>query len=143
MLTLARIPCFVTFANGGYDPPPWRSAPDCRRASRKKNSRCVSTRSRDYTHFLVLGHQLTSLGQVKYQIFAKISFLALHAHSSVSMCRSDLKPSPFIFTYCIPLQYLAYVVLLGRTESRSLAVIAVTVKIQIGRMTMIDQRGGE
>ena len=32
-----------------------------------------------------------------------------------------------------------YVVLLSRTASPSLAVIAVTVKIQIGRMTMIDQ----
>ena len=39
--------------------------------------------------------------------------------------------------YCIPLQYLAYVVLLSRTASPSPAIIAVTVKIQIGRMTVI------
>ena len=63
------------------------------------------------------------------------------------MCRSDLKPSPAysLFNseqeccYCIPLQYLAYVVLLSRTASPSLAVISVTVKIKIGRMTMIGQ----
>ena len=30
--------------------PPWRSAPDGRRASQKKNSRCASTRSRDCTY---------------------------------------------------------------------------------------------
>ena len=36
-----------------------------------------------------------------------------------------------------------YVVLLSRTASPSLAVIAVTVKIQIGRMTMIDQGDGK
>ena len=41
--------------------------------------------------------------------------------------------------YCIPLQYLAYVLLLSRTASPSLAVIAVTVKIQISLMTMIGQ----
>ena len=35
------------------------------------------------------------------------------------------------------------VMLLSRTASPSLAVIAVTVKIQIGRMTMIDQGDGE
>ena len=35
------------------------------------------------------------------------------------------------------------VVLLSRTASPSLAVIAVTFKIQIRRMTMIDQRDGE
>ena len=35
------------------------------------------------------------------------------------------------------------VVLLSRTVSPSLAVIAVTVKIQIGRMTMIDQGDGK
>ena len=52
-LTLARFPYFATFASGrrggggGWYDPPWRSAPDGRRASRKKTSRCVSTRSRD------------------------------------------------------------------------------------------------
>ena len=37
-LTLARFPCFVTFASGeGVGAtPPWRSIPDARRASRKK-----------------------------------------------------------------------------------------------------------
>ena len=45
--------------------------------------------------------------------------------------------------YCIPLQHLAYVVLLSRTASPSLAVIAVTAKIQICRMTMIGQGDGK
>ena len=44
--------------------------------------------------FLVLGQHLTSLGQIKDKIFAKNKFLALHAHSSVNMCRIDLKPLP-------------------------------------------------
>ena len=37
------------------------------------------------------------------------------------------------------MQYLVYVMLLSRTASPSLAVIAVTVKIQIGEMTIIAQ----
>ena len=37
----------------------------------------------------------------------------------------------------------AYIVLLSRTESSSLAVIVVMVKIQIGRMTTIDQGNGK
>ena len=45
--------------------------------------------------------------------------------------------------YCIPLQYLAYVVLLSRKPSPLPAVIAVTVKIQIGRMTVIGQGDGK
>ena len=67
------------------------------------------------------------------------------------MRRSDLKPShqrvPRLILnkiecfYCIPLQYLAYVVLLSRTASPSPAVIAVTVKIRVGRMTVIGPRG--
>ena len=83
----------------------------------------------------------------------KLHFLDLHAHSGVSMCRSDLKPSPACSPfnseqdieccYCISLQYLTYVVLLSRTASPSPAVIAVTVKIQIDRMTMIGQGVGE
>ena len=55
VLTLACVPCFATFASGGGDTTPWRSAPDYRRASRKKiYSRCVSTRSRDSTFFCPL-----------------------------------------------------------------------------------------
>ena len=47
--------------------------------------------------------------------------------------------------YCIPLQHLAYAdtVLLSGAASPSLAVIAVTVKIKIGRITMIDLGEGE
>ena len=77
----------------------------------------------------------------------KWHFLALHAHSGVSMCCSDLITETFTthqrvpcsilnkieYCYGIPLQYLAYAVLLSRTTSPSLSVIAVTVKIQIGR----------
>ena len=68
------------------------------------------------------------------------------------MCRTDLTPSPACSSfnseqdrgcYCIPLQYLAYVVLLSRAASPSLSVIAITVKIQIGRMTMFDLGDGE
>ena len=67
------------------------------------------------------------------------------------MCPSYLKPSSVPCSilnkieccYCTPLQYLAYVVLLSRTASPPLAVIAVTVKIQIGRMTMVGQGDGE
>ena len=81
----------------------------------------------------------------------KMRFLALHAHSDVSVVaiwNLHHRVPPFnseqdrVF-YCIPFQYLAYVVLLSRTASTSPAVIAVTVKIQIGRMTMIGQGDGE
>ena len=69
------------------------------------------------------------------------------------MCRNDLKPlpacSPFnskqdsVVTVSRYLQHIAYVVLVSRTASLSLVVISVTVKIQIGRMTMIDLGYGE
>ena len=65
--------------------------------------------SRLHILFLVLGQNLTYLGQVKGQIFAKNDiFLSLHAHSGVSMCRSDLKPSPA----CSPFNSEPYKVLL-------------------------------
>ena len=51
--------------------------------------------------FLVRSQHVTQLGQVKGQIFAKMTFLDLLARSGVSICRSDLKhpPSCFLFTY--------------------------------------------
>ena len=59
ILTLARFPYFATFASGGGGVgtnPPWRSAPDGRRASRKKP---VDAPRRDlaiaHIFFLVLG----------------------------------------------------------------------------------------
>ena len=68
------------------------------------------------------------------------------------MCLIYLKPSPacsrsilnkIVCCYCIPLQHVAYVVLLSSTASPAPAVIAVTAKIQIGPMTMIGQGVGE
>ena len=59
--------------------------------------------------------------------------------SRLGPLRQDLLPPPPIKND--PLE--PCVVLLSRTASPSLAVIAVTVKIQIGRMTMIDQGDGE
>ena len=47
----------------------------------------------------------------------------------------DPRPAPLFLRLCV--------LLLSRTASPSLAVIAVTVKIQIGRMTMIGQGDGE
>ena len=132
---------------GGLVQPPLAIGPDSRRGSRK---RPVDAPRRD----LAIAHigfgprsifDLVRSGQ-RSNFREKWHFLALHAHSGVSMCRSDLKPSTACSSfnseqdrvfYCIPLQYLAYVVLLSRTASPSPAVIAVTVKIQIGRMTMI------
>ena len=95
-LTLARFSYFATFAGGGGGTTPYRSALDCRRASRKKKqSMRLDEISRCHILFLVLGQHLTSLGQVKGHLFAKKwHFSALHAHSGVSMCRSDLKPPP-------------------------------------------------
>ena len=48
--------------------------------------------SRLHILFLVLDQHMTSLDHVKGQTLVKMTFLALHAHSGVSMRRSDLKP---------------------------------------------------
>ena len=84
-----------TVRGGWYDPPPWRSAPDGRRASRKKP---VDAPRRDLAiAHIVFGPRsifdLVRSGQ-RSNFREKWHFLALHAHSGVSMCRSDLKPSP-------------------------------------------------
>ena len=76
-------------------PPPWRSAPDGRRASRK---RPVDAPRRDLAIArIVFGPRsifdLVRSGQ-RSNFREKWHFLALHAHSGVSMRRSDLKPSP-------------------------------------------------
>ena len=89
--------------------PPWRSAPDGRRASRKKP---VDAPRRD----LAIAHivfsprskfDLLRSGQ-RSNFREKWHFLSLHAHSGVSMCRSDLKPSPA----CSPFNSEQYKVLL-------------------------------
>ena len=105
-------------------PPPGDRPPDGRRASRKKS---VDAPRRDLAiAHIVFGPRLifdlVRSGQRSY-FREKWHFFALHAHSGVSMCRRDLKPSPACSSlnseqdrvfYCIPLQYLAYVVLLSR-----------------------------
>ena len=80
---------------GGWYDPPWRSAPDGRRASRK---RPVDAPRRDLAiAHIVFGPRsifdLVRSGQ-RSNFREKWHFLTLHAHSGVSMCRSDLKPSP-------------------------------------------------
>ena len=80
-----------------------------------------------------------------------MTFLSLHAQNGVRMCRSDLKPSPAfsLFNSKQNRVLLLYTVVIfsmrsapSGTASPSQAVIAVTVIIQIGRMTL-DQRDGE
>ena len=83
----------------GTTPPPWRSAPDGPRASRK---RPVDAPRRDLAiAHIVFGPRsifdLVRSGQ-RSNFREKWHFLALHAHSGVSMCRSDLKPSPACFS---------------------------------------------
>ena len=57
----------------GVGTTPWRSAPDCRRPSRKKKqSMRLDGISRMHILFLVLGQHLISLDQVKGKILAKI-----------------------------------------------------------------------
>ena len=85
----------VRGGGGWYDPPPWRSAPDGRRASRK---RPIDAPRRDLAiAHIVFGPRsifdLVRSGQ-RSNFREKWHFLALHAHSGVSVCRSDLKPSP-------------------------------------------------
>ena len=60
-LTLARFPYFATFASGGGGGvrPPWRSAPDGRRASRKKS---VDAPRRD----LAIAHMFLANFREKY-----------------------------------------------------------------------------
>ena len=119
-----------------------------RRASRKKKqSMRLDEISRLHVYFLILGQHLTWLSQVKGQIFAKINIFRNYTLIAAKVCvvaiwnlhqrapRSIL--NKIECSYCIPLQYLAYVVLLSRTASPQLAVTAVTVKIQVDRMTMI------
>ena len=79
----------------GTTPPPWRSAPDGRRASRK---RPVDASRRDLAiAHIVFGPRsifdLVRSGQ-RSNFREKWHFLALHGHSGVSMRRSDMKPSP-------------------------------------------------
>ena len=62
----------------------------------KSQSMRLAEISRFRITFLVLGQYLTSIGQVKCQMFAK-NILSLHANSGLSVCRSDLKPSPACF----------------------------------------------
>ena len=70
------------------------------------------------------------------------------------MCRIDLKPSPacspfnseqdsVLLLYPVTTGSIRSGVLLSRTASPSLAVIAVTVKIQVGPMTLIGHGVGE
>ena len=77
----------------------------------------------------------------------------MHAHSGVSMSRSDLKSlsacslfnseqDRVLLLYPVAIFSICSVVLLSRTASPPLAVIAITVKIQICRMTMIGQGDG-
>ena len=81
---------------------PWTSAPDVRRASRKKNSRCVSMRlaisqivfSPRSTFDLVRSSQRPNFRE-------KLHFLYLHAHSGVSMCRRRSET----FTNVLPVQF--------------------------------------
>ena len=80
---------------GGGTTSPWWLAPEGRRASRK-NSRCVSTRSRDCTYIVFSPRSTFDLvrsGQMTI-FLRKMTFLALHAHSGISIYRSGLKPSP-------------------------------------------------
>ena len=85
---------------GGGTTPPWRSAPDGRRASRKKP---VDAPRRDLAiAHIVFGPRsifdLVRSGQ-RSNFREKWHFFALHAHSGVSMCRSDLKPSPACYSF--------------------------------------------
>ena len=157
ILTLAHFPYFATFASGGgglvRPPPPWRSAHGGRRGSRKKTvdaSRwdlaiahiVFSPRS---TFDLVRSGQRSNFREndifwLYTLIAAKVCVVSIwNLHQRVP--RSIL--NKIVRCYCIPLQHVAYVVLLNRTASPSLAVIAVTAKIQIGPMTMIGQGVGE
>ena len=138
---------------GGLVRPPWRSAPDGRRASRKKTVD-ASRWDLAIAHIVFCARSTFDLvrsGQ-RSNSRGKWHFLALHAHSGVRcvvsiwnlhqrLTRSIL--NKIVRCYCIPLQHAAYIVLLSITASSSLAVIAVTVKIQIGPMTMIGQGVGE
>ena len=82
-LTLARKPCFATFAGvggGGWcDPPPLdvskRSVVELRG---KEQQIALAEYSRLVVLFLVLGQYLTQLWQVKCQIFANSTIFQLH-----------------------------------------------------------------
>ena len=79
ILTLARVPCFATFASGEGGRrvvrPPGDRPPIVVEPRRKKS---VDAFRRDIAiaYILVLGQHLTSLVQVKGQIFAKITFFS-------------------------------------------------------------------
>ena len=83
VLTLARKPCFATFAGVGWegwcDPPPLgvskRSVVELRG---KDQQIALAEYSRLVVLFLVLGQYLTQLWQVKGQIFANSMIFQLH-----------------------------------------------------------------
>ena len=64
--------------------------------------------------------------------------MALHGKNGFEVVKINIRALPIIFRKWRPC-----VVLLSRTASPSPAVIAVTVKIQIGRMTVIGHGDGK
>ena len=133
---------------GGWYDPPWRSAPDGRRASRKKP---IDASRRDLAIAYIVFNPRSTFDLVKSgqrsNFREKSTFLGIYTLIAAKVCVAAIwnlhqrVPRSILnkieCRYCIPLQYLAYVVLLSRTASPPLAVTAVTVKIQIDRMTMI------
>ena len=81
LLTLARKPCFATFAGvggGGCDPPLGVSKRSVVELHGKDQQIALAEYSRLVVLFLVLGQYLTQLWQVKGQIFANSMIFQLH-----------------------------------------------------------------